>query len=154
MKATAEEYQGKKLTEAVITIPSAFSTTQKAATISAAKIAGWQTIHLLPEPIAAAFAYSTEIDICNQSNILIFDLGGGTVDICIAKVTNAQLEILADNGDLHLGGRNFDKLLINHFDSALKYKHNLKVLETNKKFKLMQKCQEIKHNLSKDAKDW
>uniref|UniRef100_A0A914QM01 Heat shock protein 70 n=1 Tax=Panagrolaimus davidi TaxID=227884 RepID=A0A914QM01_9BILA len=148
MKQKIEEYQGTILSEAVITVPSSFSEKQKEATIEAAEIAKWKSIHLLPEPIASAVAYSYEIEIPNRSTFLLFDCGGGTTDICIAKVCDNRIKIICDNGDLFLGGKDFDKLLINYFNSVLKHMYEVNVLETNKKYRLMIKCREIKHNLS------
>uniref|UniRef100_A0A914QD60 Uncharacterized protein n=1 Tax=Panagrolaimus davidi TaxID=227884 RepID=A0A914QD60_9BILA len=82
IKKMLEQYQGNILIEAVITIPSEYSERQKQATKIAAKMSGFQTIHFIPEPVAAAFAYFTEINIPNLSNILICDCGGGTTDLC------------------------------------------------------------------------
>uniref|UniRef100_A0AC34G0K9 Heat shock protein 70 n=1 Tax=Panagrolaimus sp. ES5 TaxID=591445 RepID=A0AC34G0K9_9BILA len=79
MKNKAEEFQGEKIAKVVITIPAAFTEFQKSATISAAKLAGWNEIQLLPEPIAAAFAYFIDRPVSNNSTILLFDLGGGTL---------------------------------------------------------------------------
>uniref|UniRef100_A0A914PS32 Uncharacterized protein n=1 Tax=Panagrolaimus davidi TaxID=227884 RepID=A0A914PS32_9BILA len=154
IKIKLEAYQNTILTEAVITIPSVFSKKQKEATKLAAEIAGFETIHFLPEPVAAAFAYFTEIEIPNQSNILICDCGGGTFDICIAKVENDQLQILNFDGDSYLGGRDFDKILFTHFSAILKHKFNFDVMKSSKKYVLKKKCQEIKHKLSASEDDW
>uniref|UniRef100_A0AC35F1A4 Heat shock protein 70 n=1 Tax=Panagrolaimus sp. PS1159 TaxID=55785 RepID=A0AC35F1A4_9BILA len=154
IKTNTEQYQGKILTEAVITIPSKFSAEQKQATKMAAELAGWQKIHFLPEPVAAAFAYFSEMEIPNQSNIFICDCGGGTTDICIAKVVNEEIVVLNFYGDSYLGGRDFDKVLFNHFNAILKHKYNVEIKEGNKKYVLSQKCKDVKHNLSATLEDW
>uniref|UniRef100_A0AC34FVX8 Uncharacterized protein n=1 Tax=Panagrolaimus sp. ES5 TaxID=591445 RepID=A0AC34FVX8_9BILA len=148
MKTCLEAYQSKALKSAVITIPSEFTEAQIKATAEAAKIAGWESIDFLPEPIAAAFAYFSEINIPNNSIIIICDCGGGTVDICIAKVSGNQIKILSHAGDPHLGGRDFDKLLFNYFAQKLKNDHNFNVMNSDKRYVLKIKCQDIKHTLS------
>uniref|UniRef100_A0A914QLK9 Hypoxia up-regulated protein 1 n=1 Tax=Panagrolaimus davidi TaxID=227884 RepID=A0A914QLK9_9BILA len=153
IKQKTDEFQGTNISEAIITIPSSFTEKQKDATTDAANIAGWETIHFLSEPIAALFACSYETDIPNKSIALLFDFGGGTTDICISKIFNGKIEILIESGDAFLGGKDFDRLLINHFNSALKHKYGLNVLETNKKYRLMIKCREIKHTLSVQMDD-
>uniref|UniRef100_A0AC34FPC3 Heat shock protein 70 n=1 Tax=Panagrolaimus sp. ES5 TaxID=591445 RepID=A0AC34FPC3_9BILA len=148
IKVEVDKYQNKNLTEAVIAIPAAFTEKQKNALLKSAKFAGWKTIHYIPEPVAAAFAYSSEMDIPNHSKLLFFDFGGGTVDVCIVDIAADNLQMLSYDGDYYLGGRDFDALLYNHFDGILKHKHNIDVVKINKKYLLLQKCQEIKHTLS------
>uniref|UniRef100_A0AC34FA19 Heat shock protein 70 n=1 Tax=Panagrolaimus sp. ES5 TaxID=591445 RepID=A0AC34FA19_9BILA len=148
MKMVIEEYQNKKLPNAsiVITIPAKFSERQKNSIKIAAELSGWSNIRLLPEPVAATFTYFSEIDISNNSNILICDFGGGTVDICVAKIINDELHIL--NVDSYLGGRDFDTVLFTHFNATLKQKFGVDVAENRKKYVLNKKCQKIKHTLS------
>uniref|UniRef100_A0AC34FII3 Uncharacterized protein n=1 Tax=Panagrolaimus sp. ES5 TaxID=591445 RepID=A0AC34FII3_9BILA len=153
IKRNIEEFQGTTLDEAVITIPSSFTEKQKEATRDAANSALWRKVHFLPEPFAALIAYSYENDIPNKINVLLFDCGGGTTDICVAKINDEKIEILNDSGDSLLGGKDFDKLLINYFNSVLKHKYGLNVLETNRKYRLMIKCREIKHTLSVNMVD-
>uniref|UniRef100_A0AC34GV27 Heat shock protein 70 n=1 Tax=Panagrolaimus sp. ES5 TaxID=591445 RepID=A0AC34GV27_9BILA len=150
MKMIIQEYQKSKLLDAaiVITIPAKFSDQQKNSLKTAAKISRWNNIHFLPEPVAAAFTYFTEKYILNNSNILICDFGGGTVDICVAKVSNEELKILNFDGDLYLGGRDFDNILYTHFHAVLRQKFGIDVTKTRKKYVLNKKCQEIKHTLS------
>uniref|UniRef100_A0AC34GTC3 Heat shock protein 70 n=1 Tax=Panagrolaimus sp. ES5 TaxID=591445 RepID=A0AC34GTC3_9BILA len=147
IKEKVEEFQGKKLTEAVITVPAAFNENQNQATLEAAYIAGWKTIHLLPEPVAAAFAYFINRPIPNNSTLLLFDLGGGTLDVCIFKIQNNQLQIISKTGDSNTGGRDFDNLLIKYFEKKLNKYYKIE-LDQSKKYKLMIKCQNIKENLS------
>uniref|UniRef100_A0A914Q052 Heat shock protein 70 n=1 Tax=Panagrolaimus davidi TaxID=227884 RepID=A0A914Q052_9BILA len=153
IKSNLESYQGRILSEAVITIPSGSTDEQMIATAKAAELAGWETVHFLPEPIAAAFAYFTEKDFLNNCNILICDCGGGTVDICVAKISNGKFELLNYDGDSYLGGRDFDKLLFNYFETILKHTYKIDISKCNKKYLLNQMCQNIKHNLSTLAED-
>uniref|UniRef100_A0A914NYF7 Heat shock protein 70 n=1 Tax=Panagrolaimus davidi TaxID=227884 RepID=A0A914NYF7_9BILA len=140
--------------ETVITIPCEFTHSQKSSLKMAAEIAGWETVHFLPEPVAAAFAYFSETDIPHNSNILICDCGGGTVDICIAHVSNGQIKIICFEGDSNIGGRDFDRALFNHFSTILNNKYGVDVMKTVKKFELKQKCQDIKHTLSVCNNAW
>uniref|UniRef100_A0A914QJB7 Heat shock protein 70 n=1 Tax=Panagrolaimus davidi TaxID=227884 RepID=A0A914QJB7_9BILA len=94
IKQKAEEIQSTTLKQCVITIPAAFNESQKNATMKAAKDAGWEEIELLPEPVAAAFTYFVKRPIPSNSNILVFDLGGGTLDVCIFKIKNNQMECM------------------------------------------------------------
>uniref|UniRef100_A0AC34EZX5 Heat shock protein 70 n=1 Tax=Panagrolaimus sp. ES5 TaxID=591445 RepID=A0AC34EZX5_9BILA len=147
MKQKAEEIQGTNISKIVITVPAAFTDAQKSATIAAAKLAGWNEIQLLPEPIAAALAYFINRQISNNSIQLLFDLGGGTLDVCIFRVENDMIKILSNTGDSKLGGRNFDTVLINHFKNMLNTKFGIVGLK-DKKYKLMLECQKIKEDLS------
>uniref|UniRef100_A0A914ZDJ3 Heat shock protein 70 n=1 Tax=Panagrolaimus superbus TaxID=310955 RepID=A0A914ZDJ3_9BILA len=147
IKEKSEEFQAKLLTDVVITVPAAFQQKQIQATYKAAKIAGWKNIHFLPEPVAAAFAYFIDRPIPNNSNLLLFDLGGGTLDVCIFKIQNDQLQIIDRSGDPNIGGRDFDNLLINYFEKKLFDDFEIKISQS-KRIKLMLKCQNIKENLS------
>uniref|UniRef100_A0A914PSY1 Hypoxia up-regulated protein 1 n=1 Tax=Panagrolaimus davidi TaxID=227884 RepID=A0A914PSY1_9BILA len=154
IKEKADEYQQKHLKEAVIAVPSAFTEKQKCALLRAAKLAGWERIHYIPEPIAAAFAYSTEMKTPDDSKLLIFDFGGGTVDVCIVQIAMDNLQVISFDGNYYLGGRDFDTLLYNHFDGILKHKHNIDVNVINKKYFLLKECQKIKHTLSVSDSYW
>uniref|UniRef100_A0AC35F1Y2 Heat shock protein 70 n=1 Tax=Panagrolaimus sp. PS1159 TaxID=55785 RepID=A0AC35F1Y2_9BILA len=150
IKQKAEEFQGKKLSEAVITVPATFKEEQKRATLAAAKLVGWETVYLLPEPIAAAFAYFIDRPIPNNSNVLLFDLGGGTLDVCIFKIVNDRIEFLSSDGDAKLGGRDFDDCLVKYFTNELTSKYGIHEIEdsNNGKYKLILRCQKIKEHLS------
>uniref|UniRef100_A0A914P7Z3 Hypoxia up-regulated protein 1 n=1 Tax=Panagrolaimus davidi TaxID=227884 RepID=A0A914P7Z3_9BILA len=115
--------------------------------MEAAKLAGWDEIELLPEPVAAAFAYFNEQTIPDNSNVLLFDLGGGTLDVCIFKIQNNLIEIISNTGDSKFGGRDFDTVLINYFKNALSTKYGISFVK-HKKYLLMVKCQKIKETLS------
>ena len=149
MKLKCEELQGKQLQSAVITVPATFTDSQKIATAVSARLAGWSEVRFLAEPIAAAIAYFVDKQIPNNFTTLIFDLGGGTLDTCIFKVSNNKLEIVALGGDRSLGGRDFDRLLFKYFEGILKEKFKVDFASRSLlKYKLMQICQDIKHTLS------
>ena len=111
MKKTAEDYLGQEVTEAVITVPAYFSDSQRQATKEAGQIAGLDVKRIVNEPTAAALAYG--IDKANKDmKIAVFDLGGGTFDISILEFGGGVFEVLATNGDTHLGGDDFDQVII------------------------------------------
>ena len=111
MKKTAEDYLGQEVTEAVITVPAYFSDSQRQATKEAGQIAGLDVKRIVNEPTAAALAYG--IDKANKDmKIAVFDLGGGTFDISILEFGGGVFEVLSTNGDTHLGGDDFDHVII------------------------------------------
>ena len=111
MKKTAEEYLGQEVTEAVITVPAYFSDSQRQATKEAGQIAGLEVKRIINEPTAAALAYG--LDKQNKDmKIAVYDLGGGTFDISIMDLGDGVFEVLSTNGDTHLGGDDFDQVII------------------------------------------
>ena len=110
LKADAEAYLGTKVTEAVITVPAYFSDAQRQATKDAGKIAGLEVKRIINEPTAAALAYGMDKE--TNQKIMVFDLGGGTFDVSILDISDGVFEVLATNGDTHLGGDDFDQKLI------------------------------------------
>ena len=119
MKKTAEDYLGQEVTEAVITVPAYFSDSQRQATKEAGQIAGLDVKRIVNEPTAAALAYG--IDKANKDmKIAVFDLGGGTFDISILEFGGGVFEVLATNGDTHLGGDDFDQVIIDWLVSDFK----------------------------------
>ena len=119
MKKTAEEYLGQEVTEAVITVPAYFSDSQRQATKEAGQIAGLEVKRIVNEPTAAALAYG--IDKANKDmKIAVFDLGGGTFDISILEFGGGVFEVLSTNGDTHLGGDDFDQVIIDWLASEFK----------------------------------
>ena len=111
MKKTAEEYLGQEVTEAVITVPAYFSDSQRQATKEAGQIAGLEVKRIINEPTAAALAYG--LDKMNKDmKIAVYDLGGGTFDISIMDLGDGVFEVLSTNGDTHLGGDDFDQVII------------------------------------------
>ena len=111
LKADAESYLGEKVTEAVITVPAYFNDAQRQATKDAGKIAGLDVKRIINEPTAAALAYGLDNE--KEQKILVYDLGGGTFDVSIIEIGDGVIEVLATNGDTHLGGDDFDNKLIN-----------------------------------------
>ena len=112
MKKTAEDYLGQEVTEAVITVPAYFSDSQRQATKEAGKIAGLDVKRIVNEPTAAALAYGLD-KAKKDMKIAVFDLGGGTFDISILELGGGVFEVLSTNGDTHLGGDDFDHVIIN-----------------------------------------
>ncbi|MBQ6440528.1 MAG: molecular chaperone DnaK [Mogibacterium sp.] len=112
LKADAEAYLGEKVTEAVITVPAYFSDAQKQATKDAGKIAGLEVKRIINEPTAASLAYGLDKD-TGSHKILVYDLGGGTFDVSVLELGDGVFEVLATNGDTHLGGDDFDNALMN-----------------------------------------
>jgi molecular chaperone DnaK len=111
MKETAEAYLGEKVTEAVITVPAYFNDSQRQSTKDAGRIAGLDVKRIIPEPTAAALAYG--FDKGHDKKIAVFDLGGGTFDVSILEIGDGVFEVLATNGDTHLGGDDFDIVILN-----------------------------------------
>ncbi|MBM3208049.1 MAG: molecular chaperone DnaK [Chlamydiae bacterium] len=110
MKETAEAYLGEKITEAVITVPAYFNDSQRQSTKDAGRIAGLDVKRIIPEPTAAALAYG--LDKQHDKKIAVFDLGGGTFDISILEIGDGVFEVLSTNGDTHLGGDDFDNVIL------------------------------------------
>jgi molecular chaperone DnaK len=118
LKKTAEDYLGEKVTDAVITVPAYFNDAQRKATKDAGEIAGLKVLRVLPEPTAAALAYG--LDKKKNEKICVFDLGGGTFDVSVLDVGDGVFEVLSINGDTHLGGDDFDQVLINFLADEFK----------------------------------
>ena len=110
LKADAESYLGEKVTEAVITVPAYFNDAQRQATKDAGKIAGLDVKRIINEPTAAALAYGLDNE--KEQKIMLYDLGGGTFDVSIIEIGDGVIEVLATNGDTHLGGDDFDNKII------------------------------------------
>jgi molecular chaperone DnaK len=127
MKKTAEDYLGEAITEAVITVPAYFNDAQRQATKDAGRIAGLDVKRIINEPTAAALAYGLDKDVGNRT-IAVYDLGGGTFDISIIEIDDVDgektFEVLATNGDTHLGGEDFDSRLINYLVDEFKREQN------------------------------
>jgi molecular chaperone DnaK len=110
LKADAEAYLGEKITEAVITVPAYFNDAQRQATKDAGKIAGLEVLRIINEPTAASLAYG--LDKKKDERIAVYDLGGGTFDISILEIGDGTFQVIATNGDTHLGGDDFDQRII------------------------------------------
>ncbi len=120
MKKTAEDYLGQEVTEAVITVPAYFNDAQRQATKDAGKIAGLDVKRIINEPTAAALAFSFNKDKSKERTIAVYDLGGGTFDISILELADEVVEVKATNGDTHLGGDDWDRVISNWLISEFK----------------------------------
>ena len=119
LKTDAENYLGQKVTQAVITVPAYFSDSQRQATKDAGKIAGLEVLRIINEPTAAALAFGMDKEDQDQK-IMIYDLGGGTFDVSILDIGDGVFEVLATNGNTHLGGDDFDQRIIDYLISEFK----------------------------------
>merc|ERR1712038_1018167 len=120
MKETAENYLGKEVKHAVVTVPAYFNDAQRQSTKDAGVIAGLNVLRIINEPTAAAIAYG--LDKKTEKNILVYDLGGGTFDVSLLTIDNGVFEVVATNGDTHLGGEDFDQRVMEHFIKLYKKK--------------------------------
>ena len=118
LKADAESYLGETVSEAVITVPAYFNDAQRQATKDAGKIAGLDVKRIINEPTAAALAYGLDNE--HEQKIMVYDLGGGTFDVSIIEIGDGVIEVLATNGDTHLGGDDFDNVIINYLVDEFK----------------------------------
>ncbi len=121
LKSDAEAYLGQTVTQAVITVPAYFNDSQRQATKDAGKIAGLEVLRIVNEPTAAALAYGLEKT--EDQTILVYDLGGGTFDVSILELGDGFFEVKATSGDNHLGGDDFDQVIIDHIVSEFKKEH-------------------------------
>ena len=130
LKADAESYLGEKVTEAVITVPAYFSDAQKQATKDAGKIAGLDVKRIINEPTAASLAYG--LDKAEGSHkILVYDLGGGTFDVSVLELGDGVFEVLATNGDTHLGGDDFDNKIMDFLADSFQKEHGVDLRKDN-----------------------
>jgi len=153
MKETAEAYLGTSVTEAVVTVPAYFNDSQRQATKDAGVIAGLNVLRIINEPTAAAIAYGLDKKKgSGESNVLIFDLGGGTFDVSILSIDDGIFEVKSTAGDTHLGGEDFDNRMVDHFVQEFKRKHK-KDLTGNKRAlrRLRTACERAKRTLSASA---
>ncbi|GJZ42531.1 heat shock cognate 70 kDa protein [Tanacetum coccineum] len=155
MKDAAEEYIGRKVTDAVITVPAYFNNQQREATKEAGTIAGLNVLRLLNEPTAAAIAYGVDNLADKQwdkdKNVLVFDLGGGTFDVSLLTISNTgDINVKAVGGDTHLGGEDFDTALVNYCIRQFMKKHREVNLRGNPRAvaRLKVACEKAKRDLS------
>jgi molecular chaperone DnaK len=126
MKETAEAYMGKNIKNAVVTVPAYFNDSQRQATKDAGQIAGLNVLRVVNEPTAAALAYGLDKTGDGSDNVVaVYDLGGGTFDISILEIQNGVFEVKSTNGDTHLGGEDFDILLVRHLVQQFKKEQNI-----------------------------
>ena len=145
LKSDAENYLGEKVTEAVITCPAYFNNDQRQATKDAGKIAGLDVKRIINEPTAAALAYG--LDNGQEQKVMVYDLGGGTFDVSIIEIGDGVLEVLATNGNNHLGGDDFDKRIQDYFIQTFKEKEGVD-LSTDKM--AMQRLREAAEKAKKE----
>lgn len=124
MKKVAEDFLGQEVTEAVVTVPAYFNDSQRQATKEAGEIAGLKVRRIINEPTAAALAYGLDKK-GQDSTVAVYDLGGGTFDISILELGDGVFEVKSTNGDTHLGGDDFDRVLINHLADSFKKQENI-----------------------------
>ena len=149
MKKISEDYLGESVTDAVITVPAYFNDAQRQATKDAGKIAGLNVLRIINEPTAGAIAYGLDKNGESEKNVLIFDLGGGTFDVSLLSIDDGMFEVKSTAGNTHLGGEDFDNILLNHFicEFRRKYRHDIK---SNKRSvrRLKTACEKLKRTLS------
>merc|ERR1712079_589086 len=154
MKETAEAHLGQPVTEAVVTVPAYFNDSQRQATKDAGVIAGLNVLRIINEPTAAAIAYGLDKKKGqgNESNVLIFDLGGGTFDVSILSIDDGIFEVKATAGDTHLGGEDFDNRLVDHFVNEFQRKHKKNISQNKRAIRrLRTACERAKRTLSASA---
>jgi len=150
MKEYAEAYLGKKVTHAVVTVPAYFNDAQRQATKDAGTIAGLNVMRIINEPTAAAIAYGLDKKE-GEKNILVFDLGGGTFDVSLLTIDNGVFEVVATNGDTHLGGEDFDQRVMEYFIKLYKKKKGKDVRSDNRAVqKLRREVEKAKRTLSSE----
>ncbi|VDO23613.1 unnamed protein product, partial [Haemonchus placei] len=148
MKEIAESYLGKEVKHAVVTVPAYFNDAQRQATKDAGTIAGLNVVRIINEPTAAAIAYGLDKKE-GERNILVFDLGGGTFDVSMLTIDNGVFEVLATNGDTHLGGEDFDQRVMEYFIKLYKKKTGKDLRKDNRAVqKLRREVEKAKRALS------
>lgn len=146
MKGYAENYLGEKVTKAIITVPAYFNDAQRQATKDAGKIAGLDVERIINEPTAAALAYGID-KTDKEQKVLVFDLGGGTFDVSILELADGTFEVLSTSGDNHLGGDDFDHVLVDYILADFKKQNNVDL--SNDKL-AMQRLKEAAEKAKKD----
>jgi heat shock protein 5 len=148
MKQIAEAYLGKPVTHAVVTVPAYFDDSQRASTKDAGTIAGLTVMRIINEPTAAAIAYGLDKK-HKDTNIIVYDLGGGTFDVSLLTLDEGVFEVVATNGDTHLGGEDFDERVMSHFIKLFKKKHNIDARTNDRSVaKLRREVEKAKRALS------
>src|SRR6476660_4730659 len=147
LKEAAESYLGHKVNKAVITVPAYFNDAQRQATKDAGQIAGLEVARIINEPTAAALAYG--LDKKKEEKIVVFDLGGGTFDVSVLEVADGVFRVISTNGDTHLGGDDFDEVLINHVADEFKKEQGIDLRKDAMALQRLQEaCEKAKKELS------
>merc|ERR1740123_2955550 len=148
MKHVAEAYLGKSVSHAVVTVPAYFDDSQRGATKDAGVIAGLTVLRIINEPTAAAIAYGLDKN-NKETNIMVYDLGGGTFDVSLLTLDEGVFEVVATNGDTHLGGEDFDQRVIEFFVKSFKRKHKIDIRQNKRALaKLRREVEKAKRALS------
>ena len=148
MKEIAESYIGETVTDAVITVPAYFNDSQRQATKDAGVISGLNVLRIINEPTAAAIAYGLDKN-PEEKIVLIFDLGGGTFDVSLLSIDDGVFEVKSTSGDTHLGGEDFDNLLMKYFIDEFKKKNKIDISENKRALRrLKTACEKAKRTLS------
>merc|ERR1719373_228685 len=148
MKHVAEAYLGKEVTHAVVTVPAYFDDGQRGATKDAGVIAGLTVLRIINEPTAAAIAYGLDKN-NRDTNIIVYDLGGGTFDVSLLTLDEGVFEVVATNGDTHLDGQDFDERVMNHFIKVFKRKNKIDIRNNDRAIaKLRREVEKAKRALS------
>merc|ERR1719194_245606 len=149
LKTAAEAYLGEKVTDAVITVPAYFNDSQRQATKDAGTIAGLNVKRIINEPTAAAIAYGLDKKSQQEKNVLIFDLGGGTFDVSLLTIEDGIFEVKATNGHTHLGGEDFDNVLVDFCIAAFKKQTGIDIKGNARAMRrLRTQCEKAKRILS------
>ncbi len=149
MKEIAESYIGESVTDAVVTVPAYFNDSQRQATKDAGKIAGLNVLRIINEPTAAAIAYGLDKNNSDEKIVLIFDLGGGTFDVSLLSIDDGVFEVKSTAGDTHLGGEDFDNILMKYFIDEFKRKNKVDISDNKKSLRrLKSACERAKRTLS------
>ena len=149
MKKIAEDFLGKEVKDAIVTVPAYFNDAQRQATKDAGTISGLNVIRIINEPTAAAIAYGIDKKFKEERNVLIFDLGGGTFDVSVLSLEEGLFEVKATNGHTHLGGEDFDNRLVEYCAAEFKRKHNIELNENMKALRRIRStCEKAKRALS------
>ncbi|XP_060528408.1 uncharacterized protein LOC132703273 [Cylas formicarius] len=146
LRESANEYLGTEITEAVISIPAHFSNAQRKATKAAAEMAGFTVLKLITEPVAAAIHYTSDRD--TSSTLLVFDFGGGTLDVSVVDVDSKIFEVRGIEGDTFLGGRYLDNILTDHFQLDIKNTLGITTINDRDMRRLSKACNKLKTKLS------
>ncbi len=147
MKEVAETYLGEEITEAIVTVPAYFDDAQRQATKDAGRIAGLDVKRIINEPTAAALAYG--LDENSAGLIVVYDLGGGTFDVSILQIADGVFNVIATGGDTHLGGEDFDRLIIDRLAEEFKAKHDIDLRADRMSLqRLREAAERAKHELS------
>ncbi len=147
LKEAAEAYLGYKVNKAVITVPAYFNDAQRQATKDAGQIANLEVVRIINEPTAAALAYG--LDKKEHEKIVVFDLGGGTFDVSVLEVAEGVFRVISTSGDTHLGGDDFDQVLVNHVADEFKKEHGIDLRKDVMALQRLQEaCEKAKKELS------